>query len=191
MEGWQKYILGAAALIIAVGVIWRQFLKPTLAFYGTATEMVPLMKHLTKVFGDDPSALTVLEDIARQFKADSGSSLKDQVNRLEAAIGRQEEAAKRVEADAEHLKVGVAAQKELAEDDRKQLRNLLIELGINARAMADLREAVNDIQKDARNVATDLAAAHKRADEVGDQPHGAAADAAAQQTTKERAQDPE
>lgn len=186
MPTWTQYIIGIAALLVAIGIIWRKFLKPTLDYYGTAQEMVPLLKHLTEVFGDDHSALTVLEEIARQFKTDSGSSLKDQINRLEAAIGRQEETARKVAEDAEHLKVGVAAQKELAEDDRKQLRNLLIELGINARAMAELRESVKDIQADARLVADDLAAAHKRADDVSDQPHGAAADAAAQQTAKEK-----
>lgn len=186
MPNWVAYIIGFAALLTAAGIIWTKFLRPTLRFYGTASEMVPLLRHLTTVFGDDPSALTVLEEIARQFKTDSGSSLKDQVNRLEAAIGRQEEAAKRVESDAEQLKVGVATQKALAEDDRRQLQALLVELGVNARAMAVLGESVNDIQKHARNVADDLREAHRRADEIIGQPHGAAADAASQQTAKEK-----
>lgn len=179
METWQKYILGAAGLILAIGVIWKQFLKPTLDFYVTAKEMVPLLKHLTKVFGDDPNALTVLEDIARQFKTDSGSSLKDQVNRLEVAAEKQE-------ANAEHLKIGVETQKSLAQDDREQLRKLLIEFGVNAQKMSDLGSMLEHIQKNAAGVAHDLAESHRRADQVSDQPHGAAADAAAQQTAKEK-----
>lgn len=183
MPVWTQYILGIAGLLIAIGVIWTKALRPAARFVSMAEEMLPLMKNLTKAFKDTPQAFEVLDEIVEQFRTDSGSSLKDQVNRLESAAERQE-------ANAEHLKVGVASQKELAEDDRKQLRSLLIELGINAQAMRELTELVENIKKDARNVADDLAAAHKRADEVSNQPHGAAADAAAQQTAKERAKDP-
>ena len=182
MEAWQKFILGAAALLIAGGVIWRQFLKPTLDFYVTAKQLVPLLKKINDVFGGDPNALHVLYEIKKQFTTDSGSSLKDQINRLELAAEKQE-------ANAEHLKVGVASQEALARDDREQLRKLLVELGINAEAMRQLTQHVEAIRKDARNVADDLAAAHKRADNVGVQSHGAAADAAAQQTVKEKAND--
>lgn len=179
MEAWQKYILGAAGLILASGVIWRQFIKPTLDFYVTAKQLVPLLKKMNDVFGGDPNALDVLYEIKSQFTTDSGSSLKDQINRLEAAAVKQE-------LNAEHLKVGVASQEALARDDREQLRKLLVELGVNAKAMYVLSSAVDGIKQDARSVAEDLAAAHKRADDVSDQPHGAAADAAAQQTEKEK-----
>lgn len=182
METWQKYILGASALLIAIGVIWRQFLKPTLDFYATAKQLVPLLMKINDVFGGDPNALDVLYDINKQFTTDSGSSLKDQINRLEAAAAKQE-------ANAEHLKVGVASQEALARDDREQLQKMLVEFGVNARLMTTLTKHVEEIQKNARGVADDLAAAHKRADEVSDQPHGAAADAAAQQTSKEKRAD--
>lgn len=179
METWQKYILGLAALLVAIGIIWRQFLKPTLDFYVTAKQLVPLLAKMNDVFGGDPNALDVLYDIKKQFTTDSGSSLKDQINRLEAAAAKQE-------ANAEHLKVGVASQEALARDDREQLRKLLIELGVNAQAMNNLSAAVENIKKDARGVADDLAAAHERADKVKTGNHGAAADAAAQQTPKEK-----
>lgn len=186
METWQKYILGAAGLLLALGVIWRQFLKPTLDFYSTAKQLVPLLKEIARVFGNDPDALGELKMIAAQFTTDGGSSLKDQINRLEATAERQEQAAQKAEANAEHLKVGVATQKSLAQDDREQLQKMLVEFGVNARLMATLTKHVEEIQKNAAHVADDLREAHKRADEVSDQPHGAAADAAAQQTAKEK-----
>lgn len=193
MPTWIAYIIGAAAVVTALGVLWKKAIRPAANFIAefviAEREMLPLVKELTAVFRDSPDAFKVLKAIAGQFKADSGSSLKDQINRLESAAGRQELAAQKAEANAEHLKVGVASQKELAEDDRQQLRKLLIELGINAQAMTSLSAAVENIKKDARSVADDLAAAHKRADDVSDQPHGAAADAAAQQTAKEKAKD--
>lgn len=173
-------------MVTALGVIWKKVIQPLARFITLTEEMLPLLRNLTTAFKDTPHAFEVLDEIVGQFRTDSGSSLKDQVNRLEAAAERQEIAAQKAEANADHLKVGVASQKELAEDDRKQLRKLLVELGINAQAMASLSEAVEGIKKDAKTVADDLSAAHKRADEVSDQPHGAAADAAAQQTAKEK-----
>lgn len=184
MPAWTQYILGAAALLIAFGVLWTKGIRPLARFIATAEKMIPLMVNLNQALGATPQAFNVLDEIVAQFRTDSGSSLKDQVNRLEIAAERQE-------ANAEHLKVGVASQKELAEDDRKQLRSLLVELGINAQAMRDLGDAVEIIKKNAASVADDLAAAHKRADEVSNQPHGAAADAAAQQTVKEKEQQPD
>lgn len=183
MPAWTQLILGIAALIVAVGVIWTKGIRPMVRFISKAEEMVPLLVKLNEALGKTPEAFEVLDEIVAQFRTDSGSSLKDQVNRLETAAERQE-------TNAEHLKVGVASQKELAEDDRKQLRSLLVELGINAESMRQLSMSVETIQKDARSVADDLARAHKRADEVSNQPHGAAADAAAQQTAKEKAADP-
>lgn len=179
METWQKYILGIAGILVAVGIIWRQFLKPTLDFYVTAKQLVPLLKKINDVFGGDPNALHVLYDIKKQFTTDSGSSLKDQINRLEVLSKKQE-------ANAELLKVGVASQEALARDDREQLRKLLVELGVNKQSMDALSKHVDSIRQDAREVAADLKEAHRRADEVSDQPHGAAADAAAQQTAKEK-----
>lgn len=144
METWQ-YILGAAVLLVAF-VAWRMFIKPTLEFYTTAKQLVPLLQEINKVLCKNPLALTELTI-----------------------------AVKKAEINSEHLKIGVAAQKELGEDDRRKL--------------GDLMENVDGMKKDARAVADDLRESHRRADEVSNQPHGAAADAAAQLTDKEKRTD--
>lgn len=182
---WGQYILGLAAILTAITVIWKYLLKPTLQFYGTAEKGVPLVRKLVETFESNPEAFDVLEQIAAQFRTDSGSSLKDQINRLEEAAIRQEAAAVKAEANADHLKIGVETQKQLAEDDRRKLSELMIQLGVNANAMAAMTANIANMQATAREVARDLADSHSRADAITGAP-GEAADAAAQQTEKEK-----
>lgn len=182
---WAQYILGLAAILTGLAVIWKYLLKPTLQFYGTAERGVPLVRKLVETFEKTPEALTVLNEIAEQFRTDSGSSLKDQINRLEASAVRQELAAQKQEVNAEHLKVGVETQRQLAEDDRRKLSELMVQLGVNANVMAAMTEKISSMQAVARDVARDLADSHSRADAITGAP-GAAADAAAQQTEKEK-----
>lgn len=182
---WGQYILGLAAILTALTVIWKYLLKPTLQFYGTAEKGVPLVRKLVETFESNPEAFDVLEKIAAEFRTDSGSSLKDQINRLEEAAIRQEAAAAKAEANADHLKIGVETQKQLAEDDRRKLSELMIQLGVNANAMAAMTANIATMQATARDVARDLADSHSRADAITGAP-GEAADAAAQQTEKEK-----
>lgn len=178
MPTWVQYIIYAAALVTAAGVIWKKVLRPMIRLVSAAEEMIPLLQELTAEFKDTPEAFKVLSEIADQFRTDSGSTLKDQVNRLEAAAERQE-------ANAEHLKVGVEAQRLLAEQDRAELRALLVSLTkidvkVEAGAATSLRN-----EEAALVVAQDLAVAHKAA-EAANGEAGSAADAAAQQTKKEQ-----
>ena len=165
MPTWTQYVIGIAALVVASGVIWKKLIQPLAKLITMLTETMPVMEKLVFVFRDAPNAFKVLYSIQDQFKTDSGSSLRDAVNRIDAAALSAGMAA-------EVLKVGVEARKLLDEQDRARIDRLIVGL--------------DRIERHAAEVAQDLADSHRRADEVSDQPHGAAADAAAQQTAKEK-----
>lgn len=176
MPTWIAYILGAAALVTALGVLWKKVLRPVgkfvVQFVVAIQEMLPLLQELTSVFRDTPHAFKVLDEIVAQFRTDSGSSLRDAVNRLEEQAEKQSTAA-------EALRISALAQQQVVEMDRAQLRRVEIVLdrldqNVKAGAATGLRN-----EERAIGVADDLAAAHKRADEAESNEAGAAADAAA------------
>lgn len=168
MPVWGQILLATAAILVALGTIWQKLIRPGIKLATNAEEMVPLIQELTRVFRDNPNAFSVLDDIAREFRADSGSTLRDVVNRLEDSALANERAS-------EVLKVGVEATKQLAQQDRDQMQRLLISM--------DRLATKIDRQELARlKVADDLAKTRQRADEIvtQDGEPGEAADAAAQ-----------
>lgn len=62
------WLVYAGAAVGAIALIWRTVIKPTVTAYSKIDEYGP-----------------VLEEIAKQFKSDSGSTLKDIVTRLETS----------------------------------------------------------------------------------------------------------
>jgi hypothetical protein len=62
------WIVYAGAVVTACVAIWRYAIKPTAKAYNKIDEYGP-----------------VLGEIAKQFKSDSGSTLRDTINRLETA----------------------------------------------------------------------------------------------------------
>lgn len=163
MPVWTQYILGTAGLLIALGVIWTKAIRPAAKLVTAAEEMLPMMKELTASFRGTPHAFDVLDEIVAQFRTDSGSSLRDVVNRLEAG--------------AQDFRVGAESAKQLAEQDRQQLQRLIILLD-RLTVRVDAGVATGTRMEVAQGVvASDLAAAHKRADETQGEA-GAAADAA-------------
>jgi len=178
MPIWLQYILWAAALVTAIALIWAKVIRPLATLISLTTELLPLMKKFVEVFRDSPDSFRVLDEIAAQFKTDSGSSLRDVVDRLD-------EAAKDNRTAAEFLKVGVETQKQLAEQDRATLQRMLLfidRLGVKVETTSEITKG---IVRDAEGVAADLAQSHKRADDAGTQ-HGAAADAAVKSQKEKR-----
>lgn len=166
MPVWAQIIIGASALIIALGVLWTKIIRPTAKMITLAEKLVPLLSKLAEVFKDDTNALNVLKEIAGQFRTDSGSSLRDVVNRIDGA--------------ADVLKLAVEAAKQLAERDREQLHRMEIFLDrlgqkVEASSATGLR-----VEQQALGVAVNLEASHDRANLVTSGEPGAAADAAAQ-----------
>jgi hypothetical protein len=184
---WLAVLGAGAAALIAVGIIFsrvRKMVKAIVVFAADWHEMVPMVRNLTATFGGNPQALSVLNAIAREFQADSGSTLRDVVNRLETAAQDS-----KVAADA--LKVGVATAKELAQRDRDDYKDILrrldrmadrVDAG-NVESAADRLKIADEAEVDRHkiaDVADELAASRRRAEAVDpDEPPGTAADAAA------------
>lgn len=181
MPAWTQYILGTAALLIALGVLWTKAIKPLglfiYKFVKAQQEMLPLLQALTKEFKDSPNVFSVLDEMAAQFRTDSGSSLRDAVNRIEELSQDAKVVAQEAKVAAEELKIGVAATKQLTEMDRAERREQMLKLDrvsqiVQAAAATGLR-----VETAQTGVASDLAEAHRRADANQGEP-GAAADAA-------------
>jgi len=175
---WVQVIIGAAALVAALGVLWSKVVHPAFRLAQTADDLVPLLRDLTVAFGNTPPGVfMVLEEIASEFRTDSGSTLRDAVNKLNDTV--------------DALQLGAHALERLASLDRQEVARLAVMLGqilqgveasseADAGVAADLAEAKRGVE----HVASDLAESHRRADEVTGKP-GEAADAAAQRTEAE------
>lgn len=183
MPPWTQYILGTAALLIALGVLWTKAIRPLglfiYKFVKAQQEMLPLLQQLTEVFKDSPNAFKVLDEIVAQFRTDSGSSLRDAVNRIEELSQDAKIVAQEAKVAAEELKIGVAATKQLTEMDRAERRDQMLKLDrvsemVRAGAATSIR-----VEEAQSGVASDLAEAHRRAD-ASQGEAGAAADAAVQ-----------
>lgn len=122
-----------------------------------------MMRELTAAFRGTPHAFDVLDEIVAQFRTDSGSSLRDVVNRLEQGTLT--------------LQQGAETVKQLAEQDREHLQRLIILLDRLTVRVDDSSARGARMELAAGVVAKDLADAHKRADASEGEP-GTAADAA-------------
>jgi hypothetical protein len=193
-------------VITAAGVIVTKGLRPIFKFGARAEVMLPLMQEMTIKFRDVPAIFDIVVEIVGQFRTDSGSSLRDVVNRLEdsakvsaEAIEKLDRAATDNRVAAEVLKVNVEAVRQLAAQDRAfsaqdrtQLVKLLTDLTVLTVKVDTSMQAIEHIKTQASGVAVDLAVAqlavdgvaadlaksHQRADEAPAGDAGAAADAA-------------
>jgi len=128
MPTWATYIVIAAAVVTASSVLWIKLIRPLANLITMVGKLLPLLTVLTDTFKDNPDAFKVLEEIAAEFRTNDGSSLKDQVNRIEQ-IGVQATAvAEAAQVAADELKIGVEARRLMAEQDRKQMQDLMLKL---------------------------------------------------------------
>lgn len=167
---WGQVVLGLAALITAVSVIWTKVLRPGARLISATEEMIPLMRDLTRTFKDVPHAFQVLDEIVAQFRTNSGSSLRDVIDRIEEAAVQAHQAG-------EVLKVQVEVVRELASQDRRQLERLITLLNYLDAKVTIGTEAAKRMEESAAGVAWNLQEAQERADAVEGDP-GEAADAA-------------
>lgn len=159
MPMWLQWVIGIGAGVTALAAIFKYVVRPLLKFGVAAEEMTPILLDLTETFRNTPHAFAVLDEIVAQVRTDSGSSLLDIVKRLE-------EAAVASHLINEKLLVSTEVSKEIADQDRRQLQELIKDL-----AKMSVRDEA---------VATDLAASRERAAGVESDEAGAAADAALQ-----------
>lgn len=121
MPGWAQAVLWAAALATALAALWTKVMRPGARLIAMTERMLPLLVELTAVFAGTPTAFRVLDEIASQFRTDSGSSLRDVVNRLDQAAADNHAAG-------EALRIQVDVVKDLAAQDRAQLARLVVAL---------------------------------------------------------------
>jgi hypothetical protein len=155
------YIAAIAAALAGVIFIWKKGVKPLAKFIHNVDIMLPLIIELTETFKNTPYAFKILDEIVAQFRTDSGSSLRDAVNRLETAATENRDSAKAAARVADFLRISIEASKKLDQRDRDELRDMLLRLdrvaqAVDAGAATGLRnEAAASV------VASDLAAKDK------------------------------
>lgn len=172
MSSALQVVLGIGAVITTAGLLWHKVLRPLVRFIATAEEVLPLLVDLEKQLGGTPDAFAILKEIVGQLRTDSGSSLRDIVNRLDVAATLNATAAEVLKVNVEVVKELAHEDRVLARADRQQLANLLAQ--VQAGGATGLR-----IEEAAGHVAEDLAERYKRADDVHpDEAPGVAADAA-------------
>lgn len=164
-------------LVCLVGYVLSRFSRSLQA------EWFPRFEEIARTVQQSEKLLKQVLEAAQwtqtQLTTDSGLSLRDAVNRIDASTKEQHAAA-------EFLKDGVRSDRHKAEQDREQLQRLLVELFRLTIKVEEALKTINRVEMAATGVADDLAAAHARADSITEGDHGAAADAASRQTPKEK-----
>lgn len=125
MPAWIQWLIGIAAAIGAVTVIWTKLIRPLGRLVVYTQEILPLLQELNKQFKGNLSSFGVLEEIAAQFKTDSGTTLRDVVNRLELSAKEQSEGAAKLRVNALGLAEDVEAVKASAKKDRTEAAHRL------------------------------------------------------------------
>lgn len=172
MPSWLTVMMWTAGGLAAAGAIYAKGLKPLSKFIAETERSVPVLKAVTDKLSD-PDIIDVIVAMAKQFQTDSGSSLRDVVNRLEAASIE----ATRV---SDILRVTMEGTRQLQDADRTQIARLLVLLD-RIQLQADMNTGRIMVASDAAaalaaGVATDLADSHTRASQAGSEP-GESADA--------------
>lgn len=107
MPVWLQWIIGIGAGTGALVAVWQKIIRPGAKLIALGTETLPLLIEFTSQFKGKLGSLGVLEEIAAQFKTDSGSTLRDVVNRLETAANESKAAAEELRVKAQILKENV------------------------------------------------------------------------------------
>ncbi len=195
MPAWLLIIPAAMGVFIAIGYFIKRIIIPGSKAITEFTEGLPVMRDFidlfknnaagriavekfVEVFASNPNGLNVLSEISRQFRTDSGATLRDVVNRLEVAAIESAAADEAIRLAAIGLQDEVNKQTILREEDRRlaieDRTKLILLLAALERVNVKTTEGVTI----ASSVAQDLEAAHKRAEAEPTTAPGEAADAA-------------
>lgn len=187
-----EVLLAIAAALAALGFMLFRVVVPTARGITTFNDdVVPHLKYLP-LLADLKPVLSTLTAIAGEFASDSGSTLKDAMDRLEHETAENrlvaDEFARANRAHIAALEIAMGTVKELAAEDRLLARSDRdLARDAYAKMVALVESALRTEQSGARIeaaravVADDLAATQQRADDVRPgEPPGAAADAASQ-----------
>lgn len=173
---WIQILIGAAATVVAAGIIWKKIIQPIAKLITLLDVVLPLLEDLAEHFKDQPNAFEILSEIVKEFRTDSGTTLRDVVNRLEVS-------AKTNKIASDVLAENAETQRQLAAQDRKHMAELTELVNIIGAKQHENLKTVDRIESDTKTAASDLAASQRRADQVEGEA-GAAADSAARSTDK-------
>jgi hypothetical protein len=172
IPGWMQFVVAAVGVIVAFAFVWMKIILPFAKLVTEGQKFLPML-----------SDLPILREIIATLRSNSGSTLKDQLDRNEAAMIRLESAVERLEEGAavtalallkaaEDVRVKAEVIRQLAERDREVFGEI-VRSGVRTEASGARREA------EAADVAENLAAHQRRADSVPPSaPAGTAADVA-------------
>jgi hypothetical protein len=122
-------LIGLGAVIVAVGLIWRSVLRPLVRAYVRGEQLAPLVERIAPIapqlatilegmvkdLEGTPQPFAVLNKIAAEFRTDSGSSLRDEINSLAAAVERLDD---RLDGLADEVQAGAATGLRIESDAR-------------------------------------------------------------------------
>lgn len=177
MPQWLKILLWISAAVVAIGIIWKKLVRPILDLIKLLDEGLPLFRSMAKHFKDSPNAFAQLDSILKEFGTDSGTTLRDVVDRLEKT-------AKDNSIAAEVLKRNLEIERRLTERRDSKIAELIESLDIVKAKQRENIGAVDRIEAGGKQVAQKLAQAQDRAASVEGGEAGAAADAAAKPESK-------
>lgn len=146
MPEWLQWLVWIGGGVAAGGVIWTKFIRPASRFIARIEAMAPLLNELTDQLKGSPRSFEILKEIIAQFRTDSGSSLRDVVDRLEKAAKENRAAGDALKVEAEILRVNVAAVKALAVEDRASMAKLVVAVDLLS-AKVDHRQTQHDSEK--------------------------------------------
>ncbi|MEO6131300.1 MAG: hypothetical protein ABIQ02_05600 [Saprospiraceae bacterium] len=173
MPVWVQFVIAAAAFVTASGVLIKKVIIPVFHFAKQVDDLLPKMVELTEQLSHQPDSAKILAEIVGQLRTDSGSSLLDIIKRLEetSKINTANNSALFGLMTSLGVRVDAGAATGLRNEDTARLRDAAAE-----KIAADLKIAQDAVDE----VAAELAASHKRADDIDtrDGNPGDAADAA-------------
>lgn len=175
MPVWVQWILAIGGIITVGSVAWAKVIRPMSQFITMSVKAMPLIVEFTETFEKTPYLLKVLQSIAGEFKPDSGTSLRDVINRIEDMTMAAKSAA-------DELKVGVETQKQMNEGRDRKMERLLVLLDRLTIRVETNTQTGQRVEQAQRMVKQDLESAKQQAEAVAKLPGaepGEVADAAA------------
>lgn len=146
MPTWLQWLVWIAGGVTGAGIIWTKFIRPVSRFIARIEAMCPLLVELTDHLKGSPQSFQILKEVIAQFRTDSGSSLRDVVDRLEKAAKENRAAGDALKVEAEILRVNVAAVKALAVEDRAAMAKLVVAVDLLS-AKVDHRQTQHDTER--------------------------------------------
>jgi hypothetical protein len=170
---WVNSVIVVGVICTTVTAVWRLVLSPISKLIALGADLRPILIELRDEMGATEEPFAVLDEIVAQFRTDSGSSLRDVINRVEAALTGATVQITSVQASADSAKMQADADRQRVAQVTIQVEELTAwrrtsqaEKPANARlaartaedVLAEAKVQAAKILADAETVASTLAA---------------------------------